>query len=402
MSTGRYCGSSKADRKAILEEAFGHLEEKGFAVIPGVVSEGELCDLRATMRKDILDFTNGKVDVDDPATYKAWRDLYVLHSMLCQHSGVGHLSVSWKVRFNKHIQQIYARLYGVHQKALVVSSDGISFYPAAEHLRTASGRPVGFFRETWFHTDQGPLGTPKGYCRDMAQGLLSLLDATSEDATLLVLTGSHVYWALFFETFPEVAPDDKAKKFNWHKLTEAAHLDFFLSRGCTQVAVPMQAGSLALWNSRTFHCGREALMTRKTPVNRLVVYVCMAPLPGAKQKGKKYFGDDTSFYGDGTISESTKKALAKKVMLYKTGRTTRHTPLPATAFPDVPRTYGGPLPDTQRPKVVPLESLSRRQQRLIGLHRGVEDLAEKELNAALKRKATLQETRANKRQLTQE
>jgi hypothetical protein len=353
-----------------------------------------LVKLRARMRQDILALTKGAVDLDDRSTYLKWADSLILHNMLLQHSGAGHISMCWKLRTNKRIMRVFARLFGCSKKSLLVSFDGFSVHFAPEDTLTKTGKARGFFKEgsLWLHTDQGPEGIPAGHCTDIAQGLVSLYDATSQDATLVVLTESHKHWREFFTAFPDVAPGNKAKE-NWHKLTKPEHLAFFEARGCKELAVPMSAGSLVLWNSRTMHCGREPLVGRPVPKNRIVGYVCYTPLPGCKRKGTKQFGDDTSFYGDGTIAPKVLEQLAAKVLMYKQRKTTRHTPFPAKAFPDKPHTYGRPMPDLATPEVTPIEQLPRWQRRLIGLRRGVAPYLVKAEAAAEKRKAGAEKRR---------
>ena len=181
-----------------------------------------------------------------------------------------------------------------------------------------------------------------------AQGLVSLNDVRDVDATLCVLSGSHLLWREFFEAFPPAA---KASGADWHKLTTPQHVAFFTSRGCAAVAVPMAAGSLALWNSKTFHFGREPLASRPSPATRIVAYVCMTPCPGLRQPG-------------------TAAMLARKLGSLAAGRTTTHWPHRVQLFPMAARTYGRAPPRVTAPTPPALEDLTPLARLLAGLRPG--------------------------------
>ena len=112
----------------------------------------------------------------------------------------------------------------------------------------------------------------------------------------------------------------KAPKKDWHKLSEEEEL-FFLNR-CVERKIACPKGSLVLWDSRTIHCGTEAMRGRKNPKHRAVIYVCYRPRRFA-----------------------TEANLRKKQKAFTGMRMTSHWPCKATLFGKKPRTYGKPIPD---------------------------------------------------------
>ena len=99
-------------------------------------------------------------------------------------------------------------------------------------------------------------------------------------------------------------------------------------------------GSLVLWNSKTFHQGKEPDQGRKLPNHRLVGYVCFTPRAWA-----------------------TEAQLRKKQKAFGELRTTSHWPHRVKLFPKNPRSYGRALPDTA--PISPPE-LSKEGRRLAG------------------------------------
>ena len=120
-------------------------------------------------------------------------------------------------------------------------------------------------------------------------------------------------WREFFVAFP---PPPGTERKDWHKLTSPEHLRFFTDRGCVPTAIAMPAGALTLWNSKTFHYGREPLATRRRPTTRLVVYVCMVPCPPLREP-------------------ATAKLLAQRLAALRDGRTTSHWPHKVTLLLDM-------------------------------------------------------------------
>jgi len=75
-------------------------------------------------------------------------------------------------------------------------------------------------------------------------------------------------------------------------------------------------------DSRTIHCGCEALKKRQDENFRAVIYLCYTPK-----------------------SLITPALLRKKQKAFQNIRTTNHWPHKPKLFPKTPRTYGGPTCD---------------------------------------------------------
>ena len=69
-----------------------------------------------------------------------------------------------------------------------------------------------------------------------------------------------------------------------NKLNEDEKRFYIEEKSCLHNRIKCPKGSLVLWDSRTIHCGSEALKTRTTPNFRNVVYVCYEPRARCSQK----------------------------------------------------------------------------------------------------------------------
>jgi len=92
-----------------------------------------------------------------------------------------------------------------------------------------------------------------------------------------------------------------------------------LDKGCAYKKIKCPKGSLVLWDSRTIHCGTEALKTREKPNIRAIIYLCYMP---------------KSIY--------SKTDFKKREKAFNELRTTNHWG--KKLFPKTPRTYGNELP----------------------------------------------------------
>jgi hypothetical protein len=280
------------------------LEEEGYCVIPNVIPD--FVKVRDRVWRDLMDLIPG-FDPRAGAPREAKRhiySLYPMHSMLYQHE-VGHLQSVWNIRQRPEIKAVFAQIWDTED--LYVSFDGISVLVPPE----TTGR--GFHRSStsdWMHVDQSPHKTG----RWSVQGFLNLYDATTMDATLAVIPGSHLEDRSGFV--------DKDKK------------DWLLIPGRLNEAVRVEAnaGDLVLWDSRTVHQGTLPIQDRPTvarPIEglmsgheyspRLVVYVCMLPK-----------------------LRLTKAQRTKRIEAFANRRMTNHWG--TKLFAKAPRRYGGPPP----------------------------------------------------------
>ena len=224
--------------------------------------------------------------------------------MLIQHWGVGHAQYVWDVRQNPRVRDVFEHIWETDD--LLVSFDGVSYHLPPEAIRT------GWYRgNDWLHVDQSY--TDNSF--KCVQGWVTANKVNPGDATLTVLVGSHLIHGEFQKAFGVTDKD------NWYKLTEEQK-QFYLDRGCSLERITCPAGSLVLWDSRTVHCGTEAMKTRKEPNLRNVAYVCYQPR-----------------------SKATTKAIEKRIKVFEELRMTSHWPANPKMFGKHPRTYGAELPD---------------------------------------------------------
>jgi hypothetical protein len=268
------------------------LRDKGYAVVPGVLSDAE-CE--AVFAKVKVFFAAHGVDLSARNAPK-----YPNIHGIVQHMGVGHSQAVWDVRLNQRVQDVFARLYGTND--LLVSFDGLCVMQPWRRFGTKS----------WLHFDQGP----RRQGRHCIQGYVNILD--SSDATsgsLSVVPGSHLKHADFWRRFPDAAA--KAGSNDWYKLANDEQRSFFDGEA---VRVHGPRGSLVLWDSRTLH---QNMPASDEPKNwRCVVYTCYQPR-----------------------SLATDRLLAKKAAAFDDYRMTTHWPAEQIKlFPKSWRTFGEPVP----------------------------------------------------------
>ena len=239
---------------------------------------------------------------------ESWKEIYKFypkHSMLFQHYSVGHSQVCWDLRQHPKILEIFSTLWNCRSEDLLVSFDGLSFNVPPEETNRGWN-----LNRTWYHTDQS-------YTRnslECIQSWVTALDVNEGDATLAFLEGSNSYHKEFSEYFKITDKSD------WYKLTEEEE-KWYRNKGCVPKKIKCPKGSLVFWDSRTIHCGAEALKHRKEQNFRAVIYLCYLPR-----------------------SQCTEKNLQKKIKAFEELRTTNHYPQKPKMFPKVPRSYGGELP----------------------------------------------------------
>lgn len=300
------------------------LDKYGVAIVPDVLDERE-CE---HMVAGIWDyFEHVSKTWEKPLSRKddeTWREIYSLfplHSMLFQYFNVGHSQVCWDVRQNEKVVDIFAKLWECSRDDLLVSFDGLSFSLPPEITRRGWNRG-----NTWYHTDQS-FTRPEFEC---IQSWITGLDVDYGDATLGFMESSHKFHKEFADTF---SVSDKS---DWFKLTKQQE-EFYLKKECHYKKIRCPKGSMVLWDSRTIHCGVEALKTRSTSNTRAIVYVCYTPRRFA-----------------------TSSVIAKRIKAFNDLRMTTHWPHKGKLFGKSPRTYGKSLPEITQIEHPILTELGRK------------------------------------------
>ncbi len=285
------------------------LEEYGVAIIPNVLDEQE-CNHMFNGIWDYFEHISQTwetpLDRNDESTFRGFYDLFPMHSMLIQYFSIGHNQASWNVRQNPKIVDIFSHFWNVYPEDLLVSFDALSFNIPPEITNK------GWFRKKeWFHSDQS--FTRNDF--ECVQSWVTALDVNPGDATLSILESSHKYHSHAAEKFKLTDKGD------WYKLNDEEK-QFYFDNGCEIKRIKCPKGSLVFWDSRTIHCGVEALKERPISNYRAVIYLCYSPR-----------------------SKATKKDLKKKIEAFENLRTMNHWPHKPKLFPKSPRTYGKTLPE---------------------------------------------------------
>jgi hypothetical protein len=299
----------------------------GVAIIPNLLDETE-CENMVSGMWDYFEHITQKwekpIKRDDAESWRQIYNLFPMHSMLFQYFNVGQCQASWDVRQNPKIIEVFAYIWMCSQRDLLVSFDGLSFNIMPEVTKRGWNRG-----NTWYHSDQS--FTRNDF--ECIQSWVTGLDVEEGDATLGFMEGSNRFHEEFAERF------QVTDKTDWYKLTREQE-DFYVEKGCEYKKIMCPKGSLVLWDSRTIHCGVEAMKTRKTPKMRAVIYVCYTPREFA-----------------------TKATIKRRIKAVEELRTSSHWPHKFKLFGKSPRTYGKTLPEIN---IIAPPQINAIGRRLIG------------------------------------
>ena len=293
------------------------VNEFGVAIIPGLLDNNE-CDNMVSGMWDTLEHwtQNWEIQIrrDNPESWRGIRDLFPKHSMLIQQYGLGQAQFIWNLRENPKSIEIFAKIWNCKKEDLLVSFDGASFHMPPEVTK------IGWLRNKWYHTDQS-------YTRndfECIQSWVTGFDVNEGDATLGFYEKSHLYHKDFAKRF------NMTDKDNWFKLENEEQIEFYKEKGCVERAIKCPRGSMVFWDSRTIHCGLEAVRGRAQQNFRCVAYLCYMPRRIA-----------------------TESELKKKIKAFEEMRMTSHWPCKVKLFPKMPRTYGAEVKEiTELPRPV--------------------------------------------------
>ncbi|XP_045210095.2 uncharacterized protein LOC123561651 [Mercenaria mercenaria] len=224
------------------------LEEKGYTVVPGVISQDE-CDTYIEQYHKWLTIFDGKWPKSEFGLIRGYN--------------TGHLETTWRIRFKA--KSVFSQLWKTEK--LMTSFDSIAIGRPPEE----GEEPFDGGNSHWLHLDQEA-------CREglhAYQGGVYLEEACEDDWTLQVMEKSHKVFKKFFERNEMAA--EQSNKTQFFRLSES-HVRYFEQKGCKIKRVPVPKGGMVLWDSRVVHANAQPKEGRTNPGRwRYVVLVSMTP-----------------------------------------------------------------------------------------------------------------------------
>lgn len=250
------------------------IEEKGYCIIEGVLDADEV--------QIALDYFYEWLDSYEQI--KKIHDKVSPHGIF-KHFEAGHQRHAWYIRTRPKVIEVFQKLWKTDD--LVVSFDGSCWISEKVTKRD----------NIWTHADQAP--NKKGL--QCYQGFVSLTE--NKERTFVCYEGSH---KLHEEYCKEKGLTDSK---NW-MLIDHKYLEKIQDK---KRVLHVKAGSLVIWDSRTFHQNQYG----SKPENRIVQYVSFLPKAGRN-----------------------KKMQEKRLKYFETRRTTSHWAYPVKVNGQQPQSYG--------------------------------------------------------------
>ena len=238
------------------------LNEKGFAVIEDVLTREQIETATYEFRKWI----DSNQQLKDKHTKISPHGIF-------KFAEVGHQRHAWYIKTLESVQKPFREIWETDE--IVTGFDGSCWIK-----EDFKGKD-----RIWTHTDQAP--DTKG--RACIQGFVAL--TSNQERTLCVYEGSHMLHEQYMK--------DKSLtgKKNW-QLIDHGYLESIKDK---KRILNIKAGSLVLWDSRTFHQNQYGAPGEE----RIVQYVCFLPKNNEK---------------------NTKTQKEKRLKYFETRRTTSHWP----------------------------------------------------------------------------
>ena len=281
-----------------------NLQEKGYCIITNVLN------------KDEIEFAREKYF----EWYESTPDLAEQHLKLNPHNimkyhEAAHQEFAWYIKTNPKVINIFKKIYNTED--LVVSFDGCCYYPKNTKLST----------NCWTHTDISPKLSKDMNC---IQGFISLTD--NKENSLLVYEGSNKLHTQYFKD-----RNMEKESNNWQMIDK----DYLRTIENNRIVLNVPAGSMVLWDSRTFH---QNIMQNKDE-ERLVQYVCYLP------KNHK---------------KNTKTMKEKRYKYFTERRLTSHWPYPIKVVSKQAHTWGNKSLEIDY-SVLPKPDLSNYEEKIMEL-----------------------------------
>lgn len=251
------------------------LDEKGYCIVEDVLSTEEVKEAR----KYFDEFLNSHPQIKESHNQVSPHGIF-------KHFNAGQQRHAWFVRTRPKVQNVFKEIWKTDE--LVVSFDGSCYIPADCKKKD----------NIWTHTDQAP--SKQGL--RCIQGFVALTDNTHR--SLVVYEGSH----LLHEEYAKKRNLTSSK--DWLLIEH----DYLKEIGESRRVLQVKAGSLVLWDSRTFHQNQYGNACNE---ERIVQYVCFLPR-----------------------ANLTEKMQEKRIEYFLDERTTSHWPYPVKVNGMQPQNYG--------------------------------------------------------------
>jgi len=248
-----------AERNADSPQWLRDLDEKGWAIIKGVVSPEKAAEYRDKAFEWLEGFKLG-YKRDDPTTWK--KENLPRHSFggLYAHYSFAHAQFVWDIKSEPGVVKVFESIWGTDR--LTVSFDGGNLSVPL----TDEEKPL--FTKPWPHADQSAV-KPEFAC---VQGLLNILPNGPDDGGLVVMTNSVNKFSQVFEAFDHQKPEGGWNAHD-HIRHEPDRVQWLEDHGCKFEKPNLDPGDFIIWDSRTVHYG--AAPTGRN--HRMAVYVCYKP-----------------------------------------------------------------------------------------------------------------------------
>ena len=239
---------------ASYKEQIAELAENGYCVIEDIITAEEVENAVGYFRE----------------WFTSHPQIEGVHSKISPHGiikyhEVGHQKHAWYIRTRPNVANVFKDIWQTDD--VVVSYDGCCYIPPDCKKKD----------KTWTHTDQAPI--KKGL--KCIQGFVALTSNT--ERTLVVYEGSHRLHEEYAKEYALTSSKD------W-LLIEQEYLDRISDK---RRVLDIKAGSLVLWDSRTFHQNQYGDGSKHE--ERIVQYVSYLPrnkLPKKMlEKRQKYFAE---------------------------------------------------------------------------------------------------------------
>lgn len=259
-----------------IENAKESLRIKGYAIIENVLSVEQVATAKQYFHEWLIDnpeLTEKHAKINPHGIFKFGE--------------VGHQRHAWYIRTLDNVQAPFRAIWETTE--LTTGFDGSCWMKNDCNKKDT----------IWTHTDQAP--DTKGLA--CVQGFVAL--TTNKERSLVVYEGSH----LLHETY--MTEKKITGKKNWLLIDR----DYLTRIADTRKVLEVPAGSLVLWDSRTFHQNQYG----KIGEERIVQYICFLPK---------------------THKTNTPAQQKKRLKYYEERRTTSHWPYPLNVNGLQPQVYG--------------------------------------------------------------